>query len=72
MTTHQLPFDLCQTAVEPLYKKYKGWNCPLDEALTFDQLPSAARAYLEDLEQMLGVPIRMISTGPEREKLIVR
>lgn len=71
-TSDQLPFDLCQTEVNPLLKTYKGWNTSLDEARTFEALPAEARAYLDELEQMLGVPIKMISTGPEREKLIVR
>jgi len=71
-TTIQLPFDLCQTDVKPLFKNYKGWNSSLDDIRNFENLPSEARAYLDELEQMLGVPIKMISTGPEREKLIVR
>jgi len=71
-TTDQLPFDLCQTNVDPLFKRYKGWACALDASNRFDQLPAEARAYLEDLEQLLGVPFKMISTGPERDKLIVR
>jgi adenylosuccinate synthase len=70
---HQnLPFDLCHVDVEPVFKNYRGWNSSLDSSLTFDSLPAEARAYLEDLENYLGVPIKMISTGPEREKLIVR
>jgi len=71
-TTDHLPFDLCQTEVKPLYKKYKGWNSSLEDIRKFENLPSEARVYLDELEQMLGVPIKMISTGPEREKLIVR
>ncbi len=70
---HQnLPYDLCHADVEPVYKNYRGWNTSLDSATTFETLPPEARAYLEDLEQYLGVPVKMISTGPEREKLIVR
>lgn len=70
--TEQLPFDLCHTDVAPVFKKYKGWNCSLEESRSFESLPAAARVYLEELEAMLGVPIKMISTGPEREKLIIR
>ncbi len=67
-----LPYDLQQVAVEPVFKTYTGWNCPLDHAGGFQELPAPAKAFLEDLEQYLGVPFSMISTGPEREKLIVR
>jgi adenylosuccinate synthase len=44
----------------------------LDEIHTYDALPKQARAFLEALENYLGVPVKMISTGPEREKLIIR
>jgi adenylosuccinate synthase len=70
--TPQLPYDLCQTDVEPVFKTWPGWQAHLDDATEFGQLPDAAQAFLTDLEDYLGVPILMISTGPEREKLIVR
>lgn len=68
----QLPFDLCHTDVDPSYESYPGWNASLDEARTFDALPENAKNYLNRLEKILGVPFSMISTGPEREKLIIR
>ena len=71
-TTAHLPFDLCHTDIKPILKKYAGWQSSLDHVTEFDQLPNQARAFLEDLEAMLGVPFNMISTGPEREKLLVR
>ncbi|MFZ4474994.1 MAG: adenylosuccinate synthase [Saprospiraceae bacterium] len=71
-TTLDLPFDLCAVDVNPVYQAFEGWQCALDHSQGFDALPKQARVYLHALESMLGVPIRMISTGPEREKLIVR
>jgi adenylosuccinate synthase len=67
----QMPFDLCTTEVAPVYKQYKGWNQSLDGIQHFEQLPTDAQNYLLDMERELGVPITMISTGPEREKLIL-
>lgn len=67
-----LPYDLCQTDVDPVFKTYPGWEQSLDDILRFEDLPAPARMFVEDLEAYLGVPISMISTGPEREKLIVR
>jgi adenylosuccinate synthase len=72
METTNLPFDLCNTPIKPLYKSYPGWECALDDAKSFDDLPAPARAFVADMEQYLGVPFSMISTGPEREKLIIR
>ena len=70
---HQnLPFDLCHVDVDPIFKSFRGWNTSLDTSATFETLPVEAREYLQDLEAYLGVPVKMISTGPEREKLIVR
>ena len=67
-----LPFDLCTTAVEPVFEDFPGWQTSLEEATTYDALPEQVRTYLQFVETYLGVPIKMISTGPEREKLIVR
>ncbi len=67
-----LPFDLCETSVTPILKSFPGWSCSLDGISSFDELPHAAKAYIQSLEQQLGVPITMISTGPEREKLILK
>ncbi len=67
-----LPYDLCRTDVAPVFKTYAGWQQSLEGAATFDDLPAPTRVFLQDLEDYLGVPIRMVSTGPEREKLIVR
>ncbi|MEO6037598.1 MAG: adenylosuccinate synthase [Saprospiraceae bacterium] len=67
-----LPYDLCRTEVAPVLKTYPGWQQSLEAVTTFEDLPAETKAYLKDLEDYLGVPIRMVSTGPEREKLIVR
>ena len=67
-----LPYDLCHTDVAPVFKHFEGWQQALDNILTFDELPAQARAFIAELEAYLGVPFSMISTGPEREKLIVR
>ena len=70
--TTDLPYDLCNTIIESKYKTYPGWELALDDAQTFEDLPAAARTFISDLETYLEVPVSMISTGPEREKLIVR
>jgi adenylosuccinate synthase len=70
---HQnLPYDLCQTEIEPVLRHFEGWQSSLDDVRDFDQLPKQAHAFLEVLEEYLGIPVKMVSTGPEREKLIVR
>ena len=70
--TTNLPYDLCQVDVQAVFKKFKGWECSLDDVRSIEDLPAAARVFLDELEAYLGVPFRMVSTGPEREKLLVR
>ena len=70
--TQQLPYDICDTVIEPVYQAHKGWKQSLDGITEYDQLPDAAKDYLEKLELALGVPVSMVSTGPERKKLIVK
>jgi adenylosuccinate synthase len=71
-TSENLPFDMGTTICMPVLKNYAGWKSSLDGVSTFEQLPTEARAFIADLEAYLGVPFSMISTGPERERLIVR
>ncbi|MBK7406812.1 MAG: adenylosuccinate synthase [Saprospirales bacterium] len=70
--TDQLPFDLCDIQIEPVLEDHQGWNQSLDSATDYEELPAAARQYVEALERYLHVPITMVSTGPERKKLILK
>jgi adenylosuccinate synthase len=72
VVSDQLPYDLCEIQVEPVWETFHGWNQSLDDASSFEEMPAAARNYVEALEQSLGVPITMISTGPERKQLILK
>ena len=70
--TEQMPFDLTDTDVEPIYKSFKGWACSLEGMRSFDQIPSELADYVSYLEDVLEVPISFISTGPDREAVILR
>ncbi len=67
-----LPFDLCDVSVVPVYEAFRGWQQTLDAAREYDDLPQAAQHFLRSLEDYLSVPITMVSTGPERERLILK
>jgi adenylosuccinate synthase len=56
---------------KPVYEELRGWNESTFGVKSFDSLPSAARAYLRRIETLTGVPIAMVSTGPERDETIV-
>ncbi|WP_128547670.1 adenylosuccinate synthase [Larkinella soli] len=70
--TEQLPYDLCDTAVKPVYKEFKGWKTGLADFHTYEEVPAELAAYIDFLEEALGLPISFISTGPDREAIIHR
>ncbi len=53
---------------EPVWEELEGWQEQLGDARSFDDLPPAARAYVERLSDLGGVPIQMVSIGPAREQ----
>lgn len=70
--TDQLPYDLCDGVVEPIYKDFDGWQQSLDGIRDFEDIPAPLLAYVKFLEDELNLPITFISTGPDREALISR
>lgn len=56
---------------EPIYEDMPGWQESTVGAKNYDALPVNARAYLKRMEAICGVPIDIISTGPDREETIV-
>jgi adenylosuccinate synthase len=55
----------------PIYEEYPGWKDSTAGVKTFDELPKNAQAYLRRLEVLVGAPISIISTGPDRLETIV-
>ena len=56
----------------PVYEELPGWLESTVGIKSHDSLPPPARAYLKRIEELAGIPIDLISTGPEREETIVR
>ena len=56
----------------PVYEELPGWMESTVGIRSYESLPKGARAYLKRIEELAGVPIDLISTGPEREETIVR
>jgi len=72
-TLETLPpdLDLLET-VQPRLVELPGWDAPTAGATSEDQLPEQARAYVAFLEEQLGVPIVIVSTGARREETLIR
>ena len=58
-------------AVEPVYEEMPGWTETTLGAQSMDALPAAAIAYIKRLEELVGAPIDIVSTGPDRVETIV-
>lgn len=54
--------------VVPVYETYPGWSCSTSKVRAFEELPKAAREYIEMIEKKLGVPAQIISVGPDRSE----
>jgi adenylosuccinate synthase len=65
------PSDLdALAACEPQYEELPGWQEEISEARSLGELPAAARAYLDRVSELIGVPVRIVSVGNERRQTI--
>ena len=55
---------------EPVYEEFPGWTEPTASAKRLEDLPRGARLYVQRLENLIGAPIDIISTGPNREETV--
>jgi len=56
----------------PVYEEWPGWQSDISRCKSFAELPAAAQRYIQRLEELAGVPINIVSVGPEREQTILR
>jgi adenylosuccinate synthase len=68
---HELPYSI-ESAIEPVYTEMEGWNEDITGCREFNELPSALKKYIEFIEVQTGVPVTMVSVGPDREETIFR
>ncbi len=60
-----------QQDVKPIYETLKGWDDTTRGARTWAQLPASAVKYVRHIEELIGAPVAMLSTSPEREDTIL-
>ena len=70
--TDEFPFPVLLKDAKPVVEYMDGWNCDISGARTWQELPEAARRYVEYVEQAIGCHIGYVSVGAERESLILR
>lgn len=69
--TEQVPYEIVNEKISPIYKELSGWNASLD-GLSKESLPKELNEYIKFLENHLEVPITLVSTGPDRTQTIHR
>ena len=69
--TDAFPYDISQ-GVEPVYAELLGWKTDLTTMQSEDEFPEEFNAYLSFIEDQLGVPITIVSVGPDRLQTIER
>ena len=58
--------------LEPVYESHQGWKTNITDVRSYTELPGNCRKYLARLEELLGVPISIVSVGPDREQTIIK
>jgi len=69
-TTQRFPAEI-NAEIKPVYKEFKGWKQNLSELKDYESLPQAFKTYVDFIEQETGVPVSIVSTGPDRAQTIV-
>ena len=62
----EFPFELSDDTLEPVYQELNGWNVPLNSIQSFDMLPDQLSEYIRFIEKETGIPVEMVSVGPDR------
>ena len=70
--TDEFPFPVLLQDAKPVVEYMDGWKCDISGARSWEELPEAARRYVECVEQAIGCHIGYVSVGPERDSLIIR
>ena len=70
--TDDFPFPVLLDRAKPVMEYMPGWQCDISGARRWEDLPEAARSYVEYVEKAIGCPIGYVSVGAERESLILR
>ena len=69
--TAHFPYEIGDD-LKPVYREFEGWKCDLRDCRSYDDFPAAFKTYVEFIERETGVPVKIISVGPDRGETIVR
>jgi len=67
-----LPYNIEEENVQPVFVTKKGWKQDLTGLTSYEELPVELKEYIEFIEQYVGVPIKVVSVGPDRKQTIMK
>jgi adenylosuccinate synthase len=70
--TEEMPFQLLDEEVEPVYETLPGWKDDITKARSMDDMPDELSSYIRYIESATGVPITIVSVGPDRTQTILK
>ncbi|NBC83909.1 MAG: adenylosuccinate synthase [Bacteroidetes bacterium] len=66
-----MPYCL-ETEIEPVFTELPGWNQEISSYRTLDEMPDALKSYINYIEMKVGVPVKILSVGPNRDQTIFK
>ena len=66
-----MPFQLVDEDVEPVYETLPGWKNDITGVRNFSDMPEELKSYIRYIEEKTGVPIKIVSVGPDRKQTII-
>ena len=70
--TEEFPFPAALPQAKPVVEYMEGWKCDISGVRIWEDLPEAAKKYVEFIEKKIGCHIGYVSVGPERDSIIYR
>jgi len=71
-TVQDLTYETLSNPVKPLYESFPGWKQPLHGISNYDLLPDKLKEYTGFIENTVGLPVKILSSGPGREETVQR
>jgi len=69
--TTEFPYSIDER-VEPVYTDFEGWRCDLRACRSYEDFPAPFRRYVDFIERETGVPVKIVSVGPDRGETVIR
>ena len=65
-----VPFQMHRMNIEPVYKRFQGWNSDISAVSDYNSMPGKMKTYIDFINSFLDVPVKYISNGPGRDQIV--